>query len=69
VQQPHIDVGDGSISGHVPRTFDLLPLPHPILLRHLRAFLAVLSPALKRIDVAQRARVGKVEFDDVVAVV
>jgi hypothetical protein len=49
--------------------FDLLPLPRADLLRQLCTIFAVLPPAFKPIDVAERAGVRKVDLDDTVAVV
>jgi len=64
-----VEIGSDALSGHIPRTFDLVALPRPILLRVLRAVPAVQSAAFERIDVAECASVGKVELDDIVAVV
>ena len=49
--------------------FDLLPLPRAVLLRELWPVFAILPPAFKPIDVAERAGVRKAELDDTVAVV
>ena len=48
---------------------DLLPLPRLILLRELCPIFAVLSPAFKRIDIAERARVREIELDNIIAIV
>ena len=69
MRQPGVEIGSDALSGHIPRTFDLVALPRPVLLRVLRAVPAIQSAPLERIDVAERAGVGKVELDDIVAVV
>ena len=60
----------GSLSGHIPRTFDLLALPrescYPSSSVSHRP--AVQSPGFKRIDIAERARAGKFELGDIVVV-
>jgi hypothetical protein len=48
---------------------DLLPLPRLILLRELCPIFAVLSPAFKRIDIAERARVREIKLDNIIAIV
>jgi hypothetical protein len=50
-------------------TFDLLALPRLIPLRRFRTVPTVQLLAFERIDMAERAGVSKVEFDDIVAVV
>jgi len=50
--------------GNIPGAFDLLTFPCSVLLRQLRSILT-----FERIDIIERARVGKVEFDDIAAVV
>ena len=56
VRQPVVEIGSDALSRHIPRTFDLVALPRPILLRVFRAVPAVQSAAFERIDVAEALR-------------
>jgi len=69
VRQPRVEIGSDALSENIPRTIDLVTLPHPIPLRVSRTVPAVQLGAFERIDIAQCAGVGKVEIDDIVAVI
>ena len=49
--------------------FNLLALPRPIPLRVFRTVGAIQSAAFERIDISERAGLGKVELENLVAVV
>jgi hypothetical protein len=54
---------------HIPRTFDLLPLPRSVLLRQFCAVFAVLPLAFEHVDIAERACVHEIELENIIAIV
>src|SRR5712691_6434845 len=70
-ENPPSKLGAMVFFGNIPRPFHLLALPRPNPPRVLCTVPgpAVHSPAFERIDIAECAGVGKVELDNVVAVV
>ena len=69
VRRTRVEIGSNAFCGHIPRTFDLLAIPHLVPPRVFRTLPAVQLPVFERVEIAERGGVGKVELDDIVAIV
>jgi len=60
VRQPGVEIRSDVLSKHIPRIFDLLALHRAMFLRVFRTIPAVQLAPFERIDIAERAGVGKI---------
>ena len=69
MRQSLVEIGGDTLSGQIPRAFDFVALPRPILFRVFPTVPAVQSPVLEGTKIAKCAGVGKFEGNDIVLVV